>query len=85
VKNLEKTVRLAQDARLVAMNDNVVFPMLDKFAKDTMSKMVSLYKSGQKDFLGEVAYLAALNDLRVKFEHIQTNGNRAFEKLNNKE
>jgi len=83
--SIDKEMQHVQNGRILALNDNIMYPMLSKMTSDTVSKMIGSYKGGSTDFLGDVAYLSALNDIRQKLVRMQTEANKVYEKLNNQE
>lgn len=50
-----------------------VLPILDKHKESILLRMVSNYKAGEKDFLGEAAELSLIHDLIQKIKQNERN------------
>lgn len=77
----EKHIALAQDARLLNLNQNIIFPKLDNLLQSRMMQMVGRFNAGEKEFIADAAYLAALISLKTDLQQTQNKGNAALAKM----
>lgn len=73
----EKKLKLATDARLVNLAEHLIFPLLEQNIKTVHSHMVSKLQAGEKDFLADVAKLAAYQEIHDQLKRTQHHGNKA--------
>ncbi len=77
----EKLVNLMGEARLIAAADNVIFPLIDKKIEEKINYAVGKFANGEDDFIAEIAYIAAMKDIRRELDFKQTQGNKAVKAL----
>ncbi len=77
----EKKHMLANDARMLNLASDVIYPKLDKLMNDRLSQIVGRFNGGEKEFLADVAYISALVSLKTDLLQTQTRGNKALESL----
>lgn len=80
-KKLEALQSKARDARLVNLAEHLIFPYIEDMQKQYMAILINKFAKGEKDFLSEVAYLKAIEDLRIYLTGTKNKGTHAFEKL----
>jgi hypothetical protein len=71
----------AQAARLVHMNEEVVFPLLKRNIDQAVGRLVHEFRKDPVPLLNEIAYIAACKDLLAELEAVTRAGNRAVIKL----
>lgn len=71
----------AANARLVHLNEQLIFPLLDRKIAERMAAMCEQVKKDGTASVGDVAYIAALRDLHTELIAITRQGDRASEKL----
>lgn len=69
------------DARLVNLAEHLIFPMLEAKISQKINEATGRLRNGEKDFLTEIAYIAALQELALELKHSQKRGALAFKKL----
>lgn len=77
----EKLVDLMGEARLIAASENVLYPMIDKKISEKIIMACGKFLNGEKDFIGEIAYIAALNSIKDDLKSKQLQGNKAIKAL----
>ncbi len=80
-KNHEKMRQQAADARLVHLNEQIVFPLLQRNVDDAIAAICHELKATGQVSLSKVAYIAACRDLVIELEGIARTGDRAAGKL----
>ncbi len=80
-EKLEKLQERARDARLVNLADHLIFPFIVEMKEQQLNRMLWKFQKGEKDFLSEVAYVQAIEDLRIFLGGKQTKGEKAFAEL----
>lgn len=78
---IEKLVSQANDAKLLHLCEHTIYPLIDKLRSATVARMCSELKSGKREFLADVGYVAALTDIANELHRIQRNGMTAHGKL----
>lgn len=78
----EKHQVLMQQARAINASENLLFPLIDKIIGNKINSMVSEFNGGKTEFIGNVAGIAALFEIRQNLVSMQTQGNSILEKLN---
>jgi hypothetical protein len=78
----EKLLSQAADARLVHMNEHLIFPLLNKRIDMAVTELCTQLKTDGQVKLSTVAYMAACRDLATELEAIARTGDRAFNQLN---
>lgn len=82
-REMEKQTQLMQDARLISLNDGVIYPMLLRQKDAAISRMIWKFDEGKDlNFIAEVAQLSLIDKQLRELQRKQTLGNNAFEKLN---
>jgi hypothetical protein len=77
----DKTISLVADARLISASDNVIFPLIESMIDDRVVLAVGRYRSGNYDLVGDIAYIAALKEIKETLTKIQKRGMSEFEKM----
>jgi hypothetical protein len=73
----EKKLKLAMDARLVNLAEHLIFPLLEQYIKNVTSHMVARLNAGERDFVADVAKIAAYQELFDQLRRTQYHGNKA--------
>lgn len=73
----------AADARLVHLNESVVFPLLQRNADNMLIAMCHQLKATGMADVGKLAYISACRDLMQELEAIANKGDRAVGRLEN--
>lgn len=80
-KREEQMLQQAADARLVHLNEHVVFPLLQRNAEAMLVAMCHELKLKGVADVGKLAYIAACRDLSQELQQIATKGDRAVVRL----
>ena len=80
-KSQEKLIAQAANARLVHMNEQLVFPILSRNVNQYIDKLCHDLKVQGTIEIADVAYIAACKDLMLELASIARDGDRAFTKL----
>lgn len=80
-KKQEKLRQEAANARLVHLNEQLVFPLLQRNVMQTMEQMCHELKAKGTVDPCKVAYIAACRDLMTELEQIAQRGDRAVVRL----
>ena len=80
-KRDEKLLEQAHNARLVHMNEQLVFPLLRRNIDSAVNQLCNEMKAKGTVSLSIVAYIAACKDLASELEAIARLGDRAVVKL----
>ncbi len=78
----------AANARLVHLNEQLVFPLLQRNCESVLGQMCSEFKSSGAVSVSKLAYISACRDLIQELSSIARNGDTAAASLherNNKE
>lgn len=78
----EKLLNKAADARLIHMNEQVLFPLLHGKVEARLASLCEQFKSDGQVRLGDIAYIAACRDILMELEAKARHGDRASAKLN---
>jgi len=78
----EKLLSQAADAKLVRMNEQVLFPLLNRRIDQCLASLCESFKHDGSVKAYEVAYIAAVRDIMVELGQVARHGERAAEKLN---
>ena len=81
----QKLVETANSGRLIALAEHEIYPLLDKRITERIQLMRSKFSGGEKDFLADMAYIAALMDLKNHLLGLQDKARQAFKKLEEKQ
>lgn len=77
----ERMLSQAANARLVHLNEQLIFPLLTKRVDSAITELCHELKTTGQVKLTTVAYIAACRDLVLELEAVAREGNRAFSKL----
>jgi len=78
----EDRLRLqAQSARLIHMNEGVVFPLLKRNMEASLDRMVHEFRKSGTPLINEIAYMAACKDLMNELMNLARRGDAAVIKL----
>jgi len=61
------------DYRMIQAGANHFLPIILKMKQTTLSRIISKYKDGERDFVGEAAELSVLSDLEVQIKQNKSN------------
>jgi hypothetical protein len=78
----EKLLTQAADAKLVRMNEQVLFPLLVRRIEQSTADLCESFKHDGTVKVQAVAYIAALRDIMTELTQVARHGERAAEKLN---
>lgn len=81
-KDKERLYQAAADARLVHLNEQLIFPMLQANVEARLASLCEAFKAEGTVKLADVAYIAAVRDIQLELEAKARHGDRASEKLN---
>lgn len=81
-KQQENLLRRANDARLVHMNEQLVYPILDLKVEEALAQLCLDFKMNGSVSISKVAYMAACRDLKIELEAVARTGDHAAVKLN---
>jgi hypothetical protein len=76
-KQEEKLVSQAANARLVHMNDQVVFPLLQRNKEQALAQLCQEFKQTGQANVAHIAYISACTDLMAELEAVARTGDRA--------
>ena len=82
MNNKDKLLQQAADAKLVHLNENTIFPLLQSRIDQQIADMCNRMKKDGSVTVADVAYISACRDLMVELSSIAKNGDRAAVKLN---
>ena len=71
----------AANARLIHLNEQIIFPYLARAIDNTLAQLCSKYKADSKVDEAKVAYICACRDLLTDLEAAARHGDRAFARL----
>lgn len=77
----EQLVDLVNQSRMIDLSSQVIFPLLEKKIQDKIQQACVQFTMGQKDFVGDIAYIHALRSLMTELKSKQKQGDQAFIKL----
>lgn len=77
----EKLVNAMNDARLISACDNVIFPILQLRIENRIKTACAAFRAGQREFSGDIAYIAGLQDLMSDLSMKINQGNKAIQIL----
>jgi len=69
------------EARFIHASENVIYPLLDKMIEDRVELACGKFRSGERDFSSDIAYIAGLKDLTDYLKRAQTQGNKILETI----
>lgn len=77
----EKLIALSNDARLVNLAEQLIFPLIENMRQRRVETMLHKYADSKHEYLADVAYIAALNELMQHLRLIQSRGNKAISNI----
>lgn len=80
-QKLEKLMKQGNDARLVNLAEQLIYPLLQVMRDQRTTLMINELTLGKLEHAHHVAYLKALEDVRIHLEHIQKRGEKAFQAI----
>mgnify|MGYP000691560626 CR=1 FL=1 len=80
----EKLVQALNESRMINSAENVIFPLMETMIAQRLELACAEFRGGKTDLTAHIAYIAGLKDLINSMKRIQTNGNIAHQKLNEK-
>jgi hypothetical protein len=79
----EPDFALMNDARLIHATEQVVMPVLRKLLEDKLNEATGLVRSGKYDFIAQIAYVTAIQDVMTRLERMKNKGTKMI--LDNQE
>lgn len=80
--DLEKLESLVSDSRLIAASDHLIFPMIKLRIEQRIALACSKFTAGEKDFVGDIAYIQGLKEIEQQLKNLQRSGNQAIANKN---
>lgn len=77
----EQMLQQAANARLVHLNEQLVFPLLERNADAMLTQVCQELKLGGMPSIAKLAYIAACRDLTQELKAIAMKGDRAVIRL----
>lgn len=81
----EKLVNLMNEARMISAADNIIYPLMEYKIKMRLELACGKFRDGQTSFIDDLAYITALKDIMQELKSKQDNGNRAIQKLHERD
>lgn len=81
-KERERLLEQAADARLVHLNANTIFPLIESRIEAKLVVLSDLFKEKGEIRPADVAYIVAMRDIRLELDMIAKKGDRSAERLN---
>lgn len=78
----EKLMSEAANAKLVHLNQQIVFPLLQEKIEQQLAQMCEKFKTDGTVNPGSVAYISACRDILIELDSIARRGDRAGARLN---
>lgn len=72
-----KLESLFQESRVISAADNVLFPLIKLKIQQRVDLACSRFVGGEKDFIGDIAYIQGLKEIERQLKQLQTAGNQA--------
>lgn len=82
MEETEKLMRAAANAKLVHLNEQLLYPMLQTKVEERLASLCNELKASGTVKLADVAYIAACRDLLADLEAKARYGDKAAQKLN---
>lgn len=76
-KKQERLLSQAANAKLVHLNEQLIFPLLDRNCEQAIASLCDTFKSKGLTDPSKIAYIAACRDLKIELEAIARQGDRA--------
>lgn len=80
----ELLIQAMQDSRLLNAVEHILTPLLDKKAQDRIALACARFRAGEKDFIADIAYISAIQELNAELNQKKLKGNNAIKKLDEK-
>jgi hypothetical protein len=80
-KDQHRLISSAADAKLVHLNDGVIFPLLNRKIEEQIADLCETFKGTSTIKASSVAYISACRDIMRELESIARHGDRAAETL----
>jgi len=80
-KDQERLLNQAADAKLIHLNDGVIFPLLKKRIDMEIADMCASFRTTGEANIASVAYIAACRDIMQELENKARHGDKAAETL----
>lgn len=80
-QQLEKLTSQMNDARLINMSEQVLYPLLQRHADDRVKVMCSRFRDGETNFVRDVAQISYIQELLGELNRKQIKGNKARKEL----
>ena len=77
----EKTIQELNEGRVIKVAAPALYPLLETMKQREISTMVSKFRNNETDFLGSVAAISALEELRTRFDSMIRKSDKAAMKL----
>jgi hypothetical protein len=77
-KKLEQKL---SEARFIHASENVIYPLIDSLISDRLEQSCGRFRSGQTEFISDIAYIAGLKDLQDYLKRTQAQGNKILETI----
>lgn len=81
-KEQEALLNKAANARLIHLNEQLIFPLLQTKVEERLASLCDALKSKGEVKLADVAYIAAIRDIREELMAKARQGDQASAKLN---
>lgn len=78
----EKLYQSAADARLIHLNEQLIFPLLQTKLDERLASLCEALKFEGTVKMADVAYIAAVRDIMLELKAKAGQGDRATDKLN---
>ena len=72
------------EARMITVASDIIYPLLESMIAQRINRMCSEFNGGEHEHIANVAYIAALKEFKAQLQSLQTKGNQARVKLENK-
>lgn len=80
--DLEKLESLVADSRLIAASDHLILPMIKLRIEQRISLACGKFMGGERDFVGDIAYIQGLKEIEQQLRNLQRAGNQAIANQN---
>lgn len=77
IKEHERLLSRAADAKLIHMNEQVLFPILHKKIEQNLADLCEHFKGKNEVKMSTVAYIAACRDIIMEINSIARHGDKA--------
>jgi hypothetical protein len=81
-KETERLLNQAANAKLIHLNEQLIFPMLQARVDERLAHLCEAFKTDGTVRLADVAYIAAVRDILMELDTKARHGDRAQAKLN---